>query len=353
MMNIFLILIAVVIGVAGIAAGIYVYRNMNYADISLRKTMKAGFVEKQASLPDGTVLNYAEGPDNGPALLLIHGQAVSWEDYSSVLPALSKYYHIYAVDCHGHGDSSKNPQKYRADLMGEDFAWFIKNVIGEVAVVSGHSSGGLLTAWLAGNYPELVSGVVLEDPPFFTTEAGNVEETFAYVDFFEPIHRYLADDSENDFAMFYLENSMWLTFFGDARDGIIKSAQDYRVKHPDEVLKIFYLPPSVMNMFQGLQDYDPRFGDTFYDASWNENYNHAETLAKIECPSVLIHTNWSYDENGILLAAMSGEDASRAHELIEGNLLIDVDSGHGMHFEKSDEFTRIMINFLDEMMAEK
>jgi pimeloyl-ACP methyl ester carboxylesterase len=349
LMNIFLILITGVMGVIGIVAGVYVYRNMNYADILLRKIMKAGFVEKQASLPDGTVLNYAEGPNNGPALLLIHGQAVSWEDYSSVLPKLSKYYHIYAVDCHGHGDSSKNSQKYRANLMGEDFAWFIEIVIGEPAVVSGHSSGGLLAAWLAGNKPEWVRGVVLEDPPFFTTEAGNYQKTFAWVDTFQPIHEYLANGSSEDYVLYYLEHSKWLTFFGDARNGIIQSARAYRTKHPDVPIKIFYLPPSITNIFRGLDNYDPRFGETFYDASWNENYDHAETLAKITCPSVLIHTNWSYDSDGILLAAMSGEDAQKAHELIPDNVLINVDSGHDVHFEKPKEFTQIMIDFLDKI----
>jgi pimeloyl-ACP methyl ester carboxylesterase len=348
-MNILLILIGVVIVIMVTVGGVYVYRNMNFAHIALRKAMKAGFVEKQATLDDGTVLNYAESPDNGPALLLIHGQAVSWEDYAKVLPELKNYYHVYAVDCHGHGDSSKDAEKYRADLMGEDMARFIEQVIGERAVVSGHSSGGLLAAWLAGNHPEWVRGVVLEDPPFFTTEAGHVEDTFAYVDFFEPIHRYLNDEPQDDFALFYLTNSKWLTFFGDARDGIIKSAQNYRAKHPHEVLKIFYLPPSVMNMFQGLQDYDPRFGDTFYDTSWNEKYDHAETLEKIACPSVLIHTNWRYDEHGILLAAMSGEDAARAHDLIDGNVLVNVDSGHDVHFEKPDVFVQVMIDFLEEV----
>lgn len=33
------------------------------------------------------VVNYAEGPDNGPALLLVHGQGMQWEDYARMLPA--------------------------------------------------------------------------------------------------------------------------------------------------------------------------------------------------------------------------------------------------------------------------
>ena len=338
-----------ILAILVLAAGVYVYHNLNYYKAPLRRTMRAGFVEKQVTLDDGTILNYAEGPDNGPALLLIHGQMVSWEDYADVLPALSGYYHIFAVDVHGHGKSSKDPEKYSAEAIGKDLAWFLENVIGEPVVVSGHSSGGLLTAWLAANAPENVRGVVLEDPPFFSTEASRVQDTFAWVDSFEPIHRFLAQDETDDFALFYLENCYWLNFFGDGREGILQYVRSYRAKHPQEKLEIFFLPPSITRIFLFLESYDPAFGGTFYDTSWNENFDHAETLARINMPSVLIHTNWSYDENGILLAAMSGEDAVRAHSLIPGNKLINVVSGHDVHAEKPKDFTQIMLDFLDEV----
>ena len=332
-----------------LAAGAYIYHNLNYEKAPLRRTLRAGFVEKQVTLDDGTILNYAEGPNNGPALLLIHGQTVAWQDYADVLPALSEHYHIFAIDVHGHGKSSRNPEKYSAEAIGTDLAWFMENVIGEPAVVSGHSSGGLLTAWLAANAPENVRGIVLEDPPFFSTEAARTQKTFAWVDSFEPIHRFLAQDEQEDFVLFYLENCYWLHFFGDGREGILQYTASYREKHPDQPLKIFFLPPSITRIFLFMDSYDPRFGDTFYDCSWMKNFDQAETLARIDMPSVLIHASWSYDENGILLAAMSGEDAGRVHALLSGSKLIDVVSGHDVHAEKPKEFTQIMIDFLEEI----
>ena len=167
MLKIVLLALCGVILLAITAAAFYVYNNMNYDKGAEKRLSDAGFAEKQAVLPDGTVLNYGEGPDNGPPLLLIHGQMTSWEDYVKVLPDLSKRFHIFAVDCHGHGGSSKDLAKYSAIAMGNDFIWFIEQVIGAPTIVSGHSSGGLLTAWLAANSPENVRGIVLEDPPFF------------------------------------------------------------------------------------------------------------------------------------------------------------------------------------------
>ena len=84
--------------------GSYFYTNLTDMEKPLKAMRDAGFTEKQVTLKDGTVLNYGEGPDNGkPPLLLIHGQGMTWEDYAKSLPALSERYHVFAVDCHGHG----------------------------------------------------------------------------------------------------------------------------------------------------------------------------------------------------------------------------------------------------------
>jgi pimeloyl-ACP methyl ester carboxylesterase len=347
--NIILISLGVLLLAAGIAAGAYIYNNLNYYKAPLERTLQAGFKEKQVTLEDGTIINYAEGPNNGPALLLIHGQEVSWEDYADVLPDLSRVYHVFAVDCHGHGKSSKNPAKYSAEAMGQDFIWFIKNVIGQPVVVSGHSSGGLLTGWLAANSPENVRGIVLEDPPFFTTESPRNQKTFAWIDSFEPIHRYIQQGSKGDFVLFYLQNSAWVKFFGDGREGLINYAASYRAAHPNQRLEFFFLPPSINRLFWAMDSYDPRFGDTFYDASWNKNFDHAAALPKIKCPSVFIHASWSYDNNGILMAALDGNDAERVHTLIKDNVLINVVSGHDVHAEKPQEFVKIMLDFLQKL----
>ncbi|MBN1926249.1 MAG: alpha/beta hydrolase [Prolixibacteraceae bacterium] len=344
-----IIVLGVILLVIVIVFGRYIGKNFYFDKPLIRKVNKAGFVEKQAVLNDGTVLNYAEGPDNGIPLLLIHGQMAAWQIYMKVLPELSKYYHIYAIDCHGHGKSAKDTSKYTAQAMGEDFIWFIENVIGKPAVVSGNSSGGLMAAWLAANSPDNVLGVVLEDPPFFSSEADRCEKTFAWLDLFRTCHSYLEQDSLNDFSIYYLKNSYWINFFGEAKDKIINTAVSYRSKHPDKRLVIFYLPTSINNSFYFLEDYDPRFGDTFYDCSWFDGFDHAETISRINCPSVLIHANWKYGADGVLLGAMSDEDASKAHSLIKDNVLLEVKSGHSVSFDKPEEMIKILVDFQKEL----
>lgn len=52
--------------------------------------------------------------------------------------------------------------------MGQCTDFFIRQLI----VVSGLSSGGLLATLIAANAPDEVTGLVIEDAPFFATESG-------------------------------------------------------------------------------------------------------------------------------------------------------------------------------------
>lgn len=348
-LKIIFIVLAAIIVIAAIALGVYAYQNMHYDEKPLKKTFNAGYEEKRVTLDDGTVLNYAEGPDNGPALLLIHGQSMQWEDYSRVLPKISKVYHVFAIDCHGHGESSKDPSKYSALAMGQDFVWFIENVIGEPCVVSGHSSGGVLTAWIASNAPEDVLGIVLEDPPLFSVTAEELENTFAMKESFEIGHSFLNQTEEDDYVVYYMQNSYLWGMFGDQRKLVARSAREYREKHPGKPLKLWYVPYTWLHGTLYLDNFDLEFSETFYNGTWMEGFDQEATLANIKCPSVYIKAETAYGEDGVLYAANTDEDTAKVHSLIEGNEMITIKSGHDIHFEHPDVFTKIIVEFLDEI----
>lgn len=175
------LLLAIVIVVLILVAAIcvFAYRNLSYSvhneDFLQKKGYKLGFIENTISLEDGSDIYYIEGPNNGPNLLLLHGQQATCFDYSKVLPNLSKEFHIYALDYYGHGNSSKNTEKYKAVDIGDDIIWFIRNIIKDSTYISGHSSGALLTAYIASKAPECIIAAVLEDGPFFSTLPGRAE----------------------------------------------------------------------------------------------------------------------------------------------------------------------------------
>lgn len=326
------------------AAG-YIIRNTTYASWDASRVTRAGFVENQVKV-NGSTLNYAEGPDNGPPLLLIHGQVTDWQNWNRVLPELSHHFHVFAVDCYGHGRSARVSEKYTANALAADMEQFLAQIVSEPAVVAGHSSGGLLAAGLAANAPHRVRGVILEDPPFFSSVLPRAKKTFNYVDLSTTAHEYLRS-GERDFTTYYVRHAAMWDLFKDGKEGLKNHALDYREKHPDEPLKLFYMPPLFNEPFRAMQSYDPRFGEAFYNNSFHQDFDHADILKRITGPAVLIHTNWSYDKRGILLAAMDRNEAERARSLIEDVEVFKVDSGHGFHFENPKEFIRIVLEFED------
>ena len=322
-----------------LAAGIFCYRCTHYWQSDLKKTQKAGFEEKQATLPDGSVIHYAEGPDNGDALLLIHGQSGTWDDYTRVLPKLSKNWHVFAVDCYGHGASTHDESKYYLKENGDDLIWFVDQVIGERTVVSGHSSGGLLASYVAAYGNEYVVGAVLEDPPVFSTESDYFKQSFAYQDTYKNMHEYISSEQTECWEAYYMRHYLWgQLYMASSMDGLANYAQAYHEKHPDQPVQYFFMPETVNFTFLHIKEYDFLFGEHFYDYSWHSGISHETLMSDIDVPTVFIHAKDSYTEDGILQAASSDEQARRAVSLIGDCELVELSSNHDIHRFNPDVF---------------
>jgi len=121
-----------------------------------------GLVEQ--TLDTGDVqLNYAEGPENGPPLVLLHGLGRRWQVFLPVIPALSLRWHIFAPDLRGHGKSSHVARGYHGPQYSEDIARLLRERVGAPAVLFGHSLGGMLAMWVAAHHPDLVRALILGD----------------------------------------------------------------------------------------------------------------------------------------------------------------------------------------------
>lgn len=111
-------------------------------------------------------LSYAEGPDNGPPLVLLHGIGGRWQAWQATIPRLVDRWHVFAVDLRGHGKSGRANSYTFADYP-PDIADFVSNALAARAVIWGHSLGAMTAIGAAGLAPDFVSAVVLEDPPMF------------------------------------------------------------------------------------------------------------------------------------------------------------------------------------------
>ena len=331
------------------ACGIYLHNNMHWYDKYQKALDKVGAEEKQFTLSNGNIINYGEVPNDKPALLLIHGQMSIWEDYALVMPELRKNWHIYAVDVYGHGESSHDESLYYIDVNGDDIITFINEVIGEPTVVAGHSNGALTAAYIAAYGGENIAGAVLEDPPVFSTEGEGWEQSFAYLDTYKNLHDYNNSDKTECWEAYYLRHCYWgQLFMKDAMPGIADYAQSYHEKHPDEPVKISFLPSSIWYVFQFSQEYDFAYGERFYDLTWNHGLTHKQILSDIDVPCVYIHAKENVAEDGTYLCAASREQAERAVSYIGDNcrLIETSNSDHVIHTSHKDDY----INAVDSLL---
>jgi pimeloyl-ACP methyl ester carboxylesterase len=110
-------------------------------------------------------LNYAEGPNNGPPILLVHGNMGRWQSFTSIIPDLILNMHVFALDLRGHGKSSHAPGTYTLQNHLADVSSFIKNKIGSPVVIFGMSLGGMISLMAAAKYPEMIHGIIIADSP--------------------------------------------------------------------------------------------------------------------------------------------------------------------------------------------
>lgn len=332
-----------------IASILFMLGSCTAKDKNINTTYKAGFKEKKVILSNGVEINYAEGPNNGQeALFLIHGQMGAWQDYKKVLPQLSKNWHVYAVDCHGHGKSTHDQSRYYLDSIGNDLSRFISEIVKQKTVVSGHSSGGLISAWLAGTGNPYIVGALLEDPPVFSTEKEYFPRTFVYHDDYKVIHDFLNSNTNECWEAYYLRHCYWgKLYLPDKVGKIADAAQKYHEKYPGKPIQIWFLPKSLnerlFGIFLYIHDYDLRFGDKFYDYTWHNKISHRILMNKIKVPTIFMHAKDAYaidpeTKDSILMAASSNEQARKAVSLIKNCELVELVSGHDIHLEKPEIF---------------
>jgi pimeloyl-ACP methyl ester carboxylesterase len=263
-------------------------------------------------------LNYATAGDaSKPALLLIPGQTESWWGYEAAMDLLKDRFQLFAVDLRGQGRSGRTPGRYTLDNMGNDLVRFIQGVIGRPTLVSGLSSGGVLSAWLSAYAPpELVRAAHYEDPPLFASEIS-------------PAYGHSIKQAIG--PMF----AMWSKYLGDQWSvgnwaGMAENAANELpawlagMRPPAE-------PP------QNLKEYDPEWGRAFWTGTVGASCDHARMLKAVKVPVLFTHHFRRVDEaTGFVMGAITDLQARQVRAIVEAaGQPFDYRSfpqmGHSMH----------------------
>lgn len=118
---------------------------------------------------DAATLHFEDdGDTDAPPVLLLHGITQNVSTWSWLVPHLAEDHRVVRLDFRGHGRSGRTPGAYTFPGYVADAVAVCEKLLGRPAVIVGHSLGGGTAAGLAQTRPDLVRGVVLEDPAIMT-----------------------------------------------------------------------------------------------------------------------------------------------------------------------------------------
>src|SRR5580765_3663856 len=114
---------------------------------------------------DPKLAHYDSGTEvaGEPPILLLHQSLARSEDWENIFPRLATRYRTVAYDARGHGKSGRAPD-YSLRGFADDALRMLREIVKEPALIVGHSLGALAGLIAAADAPELVRGLVLEDP---------------------------------------------------------------------------------------------------------------------------------------------------------------------------------------------
>jgi pimeloyl-ACP methyl ester carboxylesterase len=284
-------------------------------------------MEERRTDVGAVILNYAEGPDNGAPLVLLHGGSSRWQWWEEIIDRLAARSHVVAPDLRGHGRSTWTPGHYRLFDFVEDLGVFLRDVVRRPAVLLGHSLGGEVALITAALHPTLVLAVIDEDGPLSAVGA----------------RRAIAPTRPMLRAMRTLAGSTL------PDEDLIDQVAD---------VPVGFETGAVMRFGDGIG------GDREILAWWAETYRHhdptmldaviefeemhagydEELLSRIECRVVILQADPARG------GALTDEEVAHAMTLLRDGRHIRVEGlGHAMHIEDPDRFLDIVLPIVDEV----
>ena len=275
-------------------------------------------------------LNYAEGPANGPPLVLLHGLGRRWQVFLPLIPPLSQRWHIFVPDLRGHGKSSRVRRGYCGPQYSEDIACLLRERVGAPAVIFGHSLGGMLGMWLAAHHPELVRALILGDNRIIV---GHIHH---------PMYKALFSGLRD------------LAREGGSLDKIAEGIGKIELPLPGgdgdsaEIITINQLPGNdkayLTRWARCVQQADPETYGMVLDGSSLEGWDGETVLRGIVCPTLLLQAT---KELGGL---MSDDDVALAKRILPRHAHVNFKNlGHALFIQQPEPVLKAVTSFLESL----
>ena len=97
----------------------------------------------------------------GTPLLLLHGNGEDHTWFAALIPRLSQYYRVFAVDTRGHGLSARGTAPFTLSQFADDLRELLDMLCIPIADILGYSDGGNIALLFALRYPDRVRRMIL------------------------------------------------------------------------------------------------------------------------------------------------------------------------------------------------
>jgi pimeloyl-ACP methyl ester carboxylesterase len=284
------------------------------------------FQEKTFRAP-GVSIHYAEGPQNGPPLILLHGLARDWKAFSVLLPELSSRFHVFVLDLRGHGESGHVRHSYRVDEFADDIAHFLTTLLPGGAAIFGHSLGAMAGMCVAAGNCKVTALIVGDS----MIRSDNFARSM-YAPLFRQLRR--------------------LMLRGGSQEELARGIGKMAIVVPglEEEVKIEDLPgndeSSLLEWARCASQTDPDALAMALDGSSYGGWDPERVLSRISCPTLLLQGN---PEFGALLSDSDAELALkllRSGERVKFQLL-----GHALFMQQPQPVLKAVTSFLEKHVS--
>lgn len=109
---------------------------------------------------------------NGPDLILLHGWGLNSQVWQKLIPRLTPYFRVHAIDLPGFGDSEWCPHMHQLDHMSARIEAYIATACSGPVHLAGWSMGGLIATDIAMRQPTAVRHLItISSSPRFVAES--------------------------------------------------------------------------------------------------------------------------------------------------------------------------------------
>jgi pimeloyl-ACP methyl ester carboxylesterase len=274
-------------------------------------------------------INFGEGPDNGPPLVLLHGLGRRWQVFDPLIPALSKNWHIFAPDLRGHGKSTHVDAGYRGKEYALDVVRFLEKRVAAPAVLLGHSLGGMIALWITAHYPSRVRALIVGDSML-------LGKAFEPGTMYPMLFAGLRNLASKKCSLAELADGL----------ALIK----IRVPSLNEDVAIGDLPGNdrehLLLWASCVRQVDPDAFTMTLDGSSLQDWDGDNLLREVKCPTLLLQGNPA------LGALMSDDDVTRALSVLPHAVHVSFPTlGHALYIQQPEPVLRAVSRFLDDLIA--